>query len=92
MATQPTVKWAQRKDRLFLTVDIQDIEEETVALTAEKVLIKGKVRPHLPPSRPSARRFARTHRMFRLSRATMLAEWRHGLRCRHRVHEAGRPG
>ena len=40
--TQPTVKWAQRKDRLFLTVDIQDIEEEKVALTAEKVVITGK--------------------------------------------------
>ena len=44
MATQPTVKWAQRKDRLFLTVDIQDIKDEKVALTAEKVVITGKVR------------------------------------------------
>ena len=42
--TQPTVKWAQRKDRLFLTVDIQDIADEKVALTAEKVIITGKVR------------------------------------------------
>ena len=45
MATQPTVKWAQRKDRLFLTIDIQDITEENVVLTAEKVSITGKVSP-----------------------------------------------
>ena len=49
MASQPTVKWAQRKDRLFLTVDIQDIAEEKVALTAEKVLITGKVSRQQPP-------------------------------------------
>eukprot|EP01043_Picozoa_sp_COSAG02_P019162 COSAG02_NODE_915_length_15986_cov_16.498584_6_plen_73_part_00 len=42
--SQPTVKWAQRKDRLFLTVDIQDIADEKVALTADKVIITGKVR------------------------------------------------
>ena len=44
MTTQPKVSWAQRKDRLFVTVDIQDIEGETVALTAEGVKIAGTVR------------------------------------------------
>ena len=42
MTIQPTVKWAQRKDRLFLTVDVPDIADEVVALTADKVVITGK--------------------------------------------------
>lgn len=42
MAANPTVKWAQRKDRLFLTVDLADIEDEVVTLTAEKVVIACK--------------------------------------------------
>jgi len=43
MAT-PTVKWAQRKDRLFVTIDVQDVKEETVTLTADKLNIVCKVR------------------------------------------------
>ena len=56
MTTQPKVSWAQRKDRLFVTVDIQDIEGETVALTAEGVKIAGTVRASrwLPPASPRA--------------------------------------
>jgi len=57
MTTQPKVSWAQRKDRLFVTVDIQDIEGETVALTAEGVKIAGTVREPpagSPPASPRA--------------------------------------
>jgi hypothetical protein len=44
MASTPIVKWAQRKDRLFLTIDVQDIEGEEVTLTADKLVFNGKVR------------------------------------------------
>ena len=56
MTTQPKVSWAQRKDRLFVTVDIQDIEGERVELKAEGVKISGMVRAsRWLPSRIPAR-------------------------------------
>ena len=42
--SQPTVKWAQRKDRLFVTIDVQDVTGEEVNLTDEKIVFTGKVR------------------------------------------------
>ena len=31
----PNLKWAQRKDRVFLTIDLADISNEKIELTPE---------------------------------------------------------
>jgi hypothetical protein len=49
--SHPKVKWAQRKDKLFITIDVQDIQDEVMTLTADKLLMTGKVRS--PPPRNS---------------------------------------
>ena len=47
----PQVKWAQRMDRLFVTICVADIKDESVELTADKIVFKGKsVRHDSPPT------------------------------------------
>lgn len=36
----PTVLWAQRKDVLFITVDVEDTEKEEISLTENKLTFK----------------------------------------------------
>ena len=38
----PTCKWAQRKDCVFVTVDIPDVTDEVVTVESEKLTFKGK--------------------------------------------------
>eukprot|EP00924_Labyrinthula_sp_SR-Ha-C_P013936 maker-scaffold_5-snap-gene-18.53-mRNA-1 protein AED:0.33 eAED:0.33 QI:89/1/1/1/0.66/0.5/4/100/189 len=44
MTLTPTVKWAQRKNSLFLTIDVPDIDKETakIELTEKKLNFEGK--------------------------------------------------
>lgn len=37
----PTVLWAQRKDVLFITVDVEDTEKEEISLTESKLTFKA---------------------------------------------------
>ena len=39
-AHTPPVKWAQRKDSLFLTIDIPDVKDSTIELTASHLVFK----------------------------------------------------
>lgn len=46
----PTVLWAQRKDKLYITLDIQDVKDQTINLTegpdgVGKLTFKGKAGP-----------------------------------------------
>ena len=36
------MKYAQRKDSLFLTIDLKDVTEEKIELTADKLTFTGK--------------------------------------------------
>ena len=47
--SNPILKWAQRKDRLFVTVDVQDIKDESVTLTEDKLVFTGTVRSVFKP-------------------------------------------
>jgi len=38
----PTVLWAQRTNEIFLTIDLMDIENPQVNLTAEKLHFQGR--------------------------------------------------
>ena len=41
----PDLKWAQRKDRLFITIDLPDVENPQINLKPEgKLLFEGKVK------------------------------------------------
>lgn len=40
-AHTPPVKWAQRKDSIFLTIDIPDAKDATITLTANNLVFKG---------------------------------------------------
>ena len=42
MAKTAPVKYAQRKDSLFLTIDLKDVTEEKIELTADKLTFTGK--------------------------------------------------
>lgn len=36
-ALHPTIKWAQRKDRIYLTLEVRDIENEKVELKEDSI-------------------------------------------------------
>jgi hypothetical protein len=36
------LKWAQRRDRLFITLDVQDVAGEVVSLSAEELVFTGE--------------------------------------------------
>jgi hypothetical protein len=38
----PTVLWAQRKDTLYVTVDVPDVAGEKISIESEKVHFSGK--------------------------------------------------
>ena len=38
---QPIVKWAQRKDRVFLEIGLRDIKDEKLDLTETTINFKG---------------------------------------------------
>ena len=38
----PNVMWAQRKETLYLCIDLQDVKEEKITLEATKLNFKGK--------------------------------------------------
>ncbi|PNH01368.1 Protein wos2 [Tetrabaena socialis] len=38
----PTVLWAQRSDKLYLTIDVQDVKEQTCDLQDGKLVFTGK--------------------------------------------------
>jgi len=38
----PTVLWAQRTNEIFITIDLMDIENQQVNLTAEKLYFQGR--------------------------------------------------
>ena len=41
----PDLKWAQRKDRLFVTIDLPDVESPQISLKPEgKLMFEGKVK------------------------------------------------
>ncbi len=42
MALLPTVVWAQRSDKLYVTIDVQDVKDQTVDLGDAKLTFKGK--------------------------------------------------
>lgn len=42
MALLPTVVWAQRSDKLYVTIDVQDVKDQTVDLEDAKLTFKGK--------------------------------------------------
>ena len=42
MNQHPVLKWAQRKDRLLITVDVRDCENEEVELKENSFRFKGK--------------------------------------------------
>ena len=37
----PTILWAQRKDVLFITVEVEDTEKEEISLTEKKLAFKS---------------------------------------------------
>uniref|UniRef100_A0A7S0F8W5 CS domain-containing protein n=1 Tax=Pyrodinium bahamense TaxID=73915 RepID=A0A7S0F8W5_9DINO len=43
MALQPDVLWAQRKDSLYVTIDLKEVQDMKVSLEAEKLSFSGKV-------------------------------------------------
>lgn len=45
MNRYPPIKWAQRKDRVFLTVDIRDIKNEKINLTDKELHFQGESGP-----------------------------------------------
>merc|ERR550514_887385 len=46
MALKPAVKWAQREDKLFLTIELTDVKDEAITLTPEgKFTFAGKGGP-----------------------------------------------
>ena len=42
MVNIPTVTWAQRSDKLYITIDVQDVKDQTIDLEATKLSFKGK--------------------------------------------------
>jgi prostaglandin-E synthase len=36
------IKWAQRSDNLYLTIAVPDVKDETITLTDNKLIFKGK--------------------------------------------------
>lgn len=36
-ALHPTIKWAQRKDRIYITLEVRDIENEKVELKEDNI-------------------------------------------------------
>ncbi|GLI67201.1 hypothetical protein VaNZ11_011124, partial [Volvox africanus] len=42
MPLVPTVLWAQRSDKLYLTIDVQDVKDQSCDLEDEKLTFKGK--------------------------------------------------
>lgn len=44
MSQYPNILWAQRKDRIFMTIDVRDIKNETVELKEESVHFKGETK------------------------------------------------
>lgn len=42
MVNLPTVTWAQRSDKLYVTIDVQDVKEQTVDLQETKLVFSGK--------------------------------------------------
>lgn len=38
----PPVVWAQRKDTIYLGIDLQDVKEEKITLESTKLTFKGK--------------------------------------------------
>jgi prostaglandin-E synthase len=41
-ALHPVLKWAQRKERVFLELQLRDIQDEKVDLTAKGIGFSGK--------------------------------------------------
>jgi prostaglandin-E synthase len=41
-ALHPVLKWAQRKERVFLELQLRDIQDEKVDLTAKGISFSGK--------------------------------------------------
>lgn len=44
MAIQPTVLWAQRRDRLFVSIQLEDIDSEIISVSSDKLEFRGKSR------------------------------------------------
>ena len=42
MEAAPMLKWAQRRDRLFITVDVQDVTGEVVSLSQDALVFSGQ--------------------------------------------------
>jgi hypothetical protein len=42
MVNIPSVTWAQRSDKLYITIDVQDVKDQSVDLEASKLSFKGK--------------------------------------------------
>ncbi|XP_067933740.1 co-chaperone protein daf-41-like [Watersipora subatra] len=45
-ATPPSVSWAQRNDKVFLTINIEDCQSPDIQLTETTLTFKGKGGPH----------------------------------------------
>ena len=37
----PTVKWAQRKDKIFLTIELRDIKNDKIDLKEKELVFEG---------------------------------------------------
>ena len=37
----PVIRWAQRKDKIYITLELRDLTDEKVDLTEEKISFKG---------------------------------------------------
>ena len=42
----PPVRWAQRKDTLFVTIDLQGVKDPVLEVTAGKITFKGEAQSH----------------------------------------------
>ncbi|MEO2193237.1 MAG: p23/wos2 family protein [bacterium] len=42
----PPVRWAQRKDSLFVTIDLQGVKDPALEVTAGKITFKGEAQSH----------------------------------------------
>jgi len=42
VSNPPTVKWAQRKDRIFLTIEVEDCKDASIDMTETTFSFKGK--------------------------------------------------
>lgn len=51
-ALVPTVEWAQRKDVVFLTIDLQDCKDPTIKITNHNLSFAGVGKSHATGSEP----------------------------------------